>query len=304
MTGATGEHRRCILIIANPAAGRAQAGKRRLSRIISALERRGCTVVIRRAGPRNGEIERLAREAEAEFDIIVAAGGDGTINAVANGLIGTSRPIAILPFGTANVLAREIGLPQRASALADLIVSGPIRPIWPGRVGERLFLTMASSGFDAETVASVAPHLKRRLGRFAFLWAILVCLLKYRAHDLTVAIDGAEYRAATVIATKGRLYAGPYQIAPEADLAEPILHAVLFCRAGRRAVLRYLAALPGGRMARRHDIMLLPARTISVLAMEAVPVQADGEVVGSLPVHFAVADKPLHLVRPRSEREL
>ncbi len=289
--------RRRALIIVNPAAGRSRSSRRRLDRVVAALERRGCAVVLRRVGPASGDAERLAREAEAEFDIIVAAGGDGTVNAVVNGMA-AARAVALLPFGTVNVLAREIGLPRDPEQLAALITAGPARPIWPGRVGDRLFLTMASSGFDAETVAAVNPRLKRHAGRLAFAWAILVCLWRYRACELCVRVDGVDYRAATVIAAKGRFYAGPHVIAPRADLAEPMLDLVLFQRSGRVAVLRYLGALLLGRLPGRHDITIVRAREAFVSAAESVPVQADGEIVAHLPVRIAIADQPLRLVQP------
>jgi YegS/Rv2252/BmrU family lipid kinase len=287
-----------VLIIVNPAAGRSHSSRRRLDRVVAALERRGCAVVLRRAGPVTGDVERLAREAEADFDIIVAGGGDGTLNAVVNGMAGATRAIALLPLGTANVLAREIGLPRDPERLAELIAAGSARPIWPGRVGDRLFLTMASSGFDAETVAAVNPRLKRYLGRLAFAWAILVCLRRYRACELGVRVDGVEHRAATVIAAKGRLYAGPHVIAPRADLAEPMLDLVLLQRSGRLAVLRYLGALLLGRVSGRQDITVLRARGAFVSAAEAVPVQADGEIVARLPVLIGIAEQPLRLVQP------
>ena len=265
--------------------------------MVAALERRGCVVVLRRAGL-GGDAERLAREAEAEFDIIVAAGGDGTLNAVVNGMAGAPRDVGLLAFGTANVLAREIGLPRDPERLADLIAGAPARPAWPGLVGDRLFLTMASSGFDAETVAAVNPWLKRHTGRFAFAWAILVGLWRYRACELCVRVDGVDHRAATVIAAKGRFYAGPHVIAPLADLAEPMLDLVLFERSGRLAVLRYLGALLLDRLPRRHDITFLRSREAFVSAAEALPVQADGEIVARLPVKIGIADRPLRLVRP------
>src|SRR5439155_16860849 len=127
--------------------------RHRLTQIIGALQRRGCTVALRRAGSANGEVEQLARDAIDEFDVVVAAGGDGTVSAVANGIAGSACALALLPFGTANVLAREIGLPRRPEELAELLAAGRTRPIWPGRIrsagGDRLFLTTASSGFDA-----------------------------------------------------------------------------------------------------------------------------------------------------------
>jgi diacylglycerol kinase (ATP) len=291
---------RCrVLIIANPAAGRLGRDRRRFRRIIAALERRGCSVVVRHAGPDVGDAERLARDAEPDFEIVVAAGGDGTLNAVVNGMAATSpRPVALLPFGTANVLAHELGLPRDTERLAALIAARAPRPVWPGLVGGRLFLTMASSGFDAETVAAVDPRLKRRIGRLAFVWAILVCLLRYRPHELTVHADGNDYRATGAIAAKGRFYAGPFVLAPEADLAEPVLHLVLLRRSGRAALLRYLAALLLGRASRCADVQFVRTRAALISAAEPIPVQADGEAVAHLPVRLGIAERPLLLVRP------
>jgi len=290
--------RRHILIIVNPAAGRARFSERRLRRFVAALERQGCTVVLRRAGPSPGQVERLAGQAEPGFEAIVAAGGDGTISAVVNGLGGRAVPFGVLPLGSANVLAREIRLPHAPEALASLVVTGPASPIWPGRVGNRAFVMMASAGFDSEIVAALSPELKRRVGRLAFAWGFLVRLWHCPACELTVRADGVEYRAAAVVAAKGRHYAGPFVVAPGADLAEPVLELVLLDRRGRWAMLRYATALLLGRVPRLGDIAIVRARQASVAGNRALPVQADGEIVGELPITLAVADRPLLLIRP------
>jgi len=290
--------RRRALIIVNPSAGRSRTRRRRLDRVVAALERRGCVVVLRRAGPVGGDVERLAREAEVDFDIVIAAGGDGTVNAVANGLRAVARPVAVIPLGTVNVLAREIKLPRHPEQLAELITAGPARPIWPGQVGDRLFVTMASSGFDAETVATVNPRFKHHFGRLAFAWAIFVCLWRYRGGELRIRAGGVDHSAAAVIAAKGPLYAGPYVVAPRARLAEPMLDLVLFLSTGRLAVLRYLGALLLNRLPRRKDVEFLRSREVFVSAAEALPVQADGEIITRLPVVIGIAGQPLQLVRP------
>jgi diacylglycerol kinase (ATP) len=242
--------------------------------------------------------ERLAREAEPDFDVIVAAGGDGTINAVLNGLAENPRPMGVLQLGTANVLAREIGLPRASKALATLIAEGSPQPVWPGRVGDRLFLMTAGIGFDAEVVAAVDPNLKRRIGRLAFVWAILLRVIHYRRCELRVTVGAVEHRAAAVIAANGRHYAGPFVLAPEANLAEPRLDLVLFRDGGRIAALRYLAALLLGRILHAKGITMLRVQTAEVSSSEPVAIQADGEIVGTVPAKIAVAAQPVMLIRP------
>jgi diacylglycerol kinase (ATP) len=264
--------------------------------VVAALERRGCKVVLRSAqGYRDAE--RLARTAEPEFEAIVAAGGDGTINAVANGLAYKPQPLGILPIGTANVLACELGLPRSSEKLAALLAEAAARPVWPGRIGDRLFLSMAGIGFDAEVVAAVNPRLKRWIGRGAFVWAILLRLLRYSPRELSIRAEGVEYRATAAIAAKGRFYAGPFVMAPGGDLGEPVLHLVLFQAAGRIAAIRYLAALPTGRIPGLKSIGCLRVQSASLSAAEALPVHADGEIIGTLPAVITVAPHSIPVIR-------
>jgi diacylglycerol kinase family enzyme len=219
--------------------------------------------------------------------------------AVVNGLAGIPRPMALLPLGTVNLLAREIGLPRQAERLAELIATAPAQPIWPGRVDGRLFVMMASTGFDAETVAGVDPRLKRYIGRLAFIWAMLARLWHYRPCELVIEADGAEHHAAGLIAAKGRFYAGPFIVAPRANPADPVLELVLFRRAGRMAILGYAAALLRGRLSRSKHVTLLRAPSAGVSGNRSLPVQADGEIVGHLPATIGIAEQPLFLIRPR-----
>jgi len=293
---------RRILVIFNPAAGRGRSGAKRLSRVVAELELRGCTVtVLSTRAP--GDAERLAREADPAFDLIVAAGGDGTVNEVANGIFAASRPLAVLPLGTGNVLANEIGLPRDPRLLAGLIADGTPMPIWPGRAGDRLFLAMTGVGFDAAVLGALDPRLTRRLGKLGYIWAILLCLCRYRRDEFVVGAEGGAYRAASAIVTTGRLYAGRFVIAPDARLDVPLLHIVLFQRAGRLAVLRYLGAMLLGRLHRLADVSILTARRASVAAGKPAAagssmVETDGEIRGRLPLAIEIAASPLLLVQP------
>jgi diacylglycerol kinase (ATP) len=287
---------RRVLIIANPAAGRMRS-RGMLDPIVAALGRRGCCVEVRLAEA-PGSVERLARGAEPHFDVIAAAGGDGTVNAIVNGLAGAPRPVAVLPLGTVNLLAREMGMPSGPEALAQVLASGEAVPIWPGRVGERLFTVVASCGIDAEVVAAVDPTSKSRFGRLAFVGPVLRCLRNYRRCDLSVRVGDVEHRAAAVIAAKGRYYAGRFVAAPEASVADPILQIVLLERSGRAAVLGYAAALLRGKLARCPGVTIVQCRAATVSASAPMPVQADGEIIGPLPLTIGIAERPLPLIRP------
>jgi diacylglycerol kinase family enzyme len=297
-----GKMRRRILIIVNPAAGRKRRSKTRLNRVVAALRRRGCEVALCMThGP--GDAERLARTADPAFEVIVAAGGDGTVNEVANGLRRRSRLLAVLPLGTGNVLANEIGMPHAPEALARVIAEAPAMPVWPGVAGNRLFLAVAGIGFDAEVLSALGAGLKRHIGKFAFGWAVALCLLRYRRREFVVGAAGAEHRAASVVVVKGRRYAGSFVVAPAARLAEPMLHVVLFRRAGRLATVRALAALVLGGLHRLPEVTVLAVPSLEVAAAAtgpspAFPVEIDGELVAQMPIAFAIAETPLLLVQP------
>lgn len=292
---------RRLLIIFNPAAGRSP--KRRLRAILERLDALGCRVVLRETTAR-GDAEAFARGAEAAlFDAVVAAGGDGTVNEVANGLAASTLPLAILPLGTGNVLANEIGLPRDPRRLAALLASGDARPVWMGEVanpvtGIRRFLMMAGIGFDAAVVAGLNEGLKRRVGKLAFVWAIIAEITRYRPCRYRVMCDGIEYSAASVVISKGHFYAGRFVLAPAACLDEPWLHLVLFTRTGRLAALRYLIAMGLGIAHRLPDISILRTTSVSVSEPGGAMVEGDGDVIARLPVTIRVTERPLALIQP------
>jgi diacylglycerol kinase (ATP) len=288
------------LVIFNPASGRGNRAAARLRRVVDERECLGCAVTVRTTEAA-GDAEGMARAAEPEFEVVVAAGGDGTVNEVANGLA-ASRPLAVIPLGTANVLANEIGLPHRPRRLAAVIATGPACPVWPGRAGGRHFLMMAGIGFDAQVLRRVDARHKRRLGKLAFVWPLLVSLWRHRPREYVVHIGGADYRAASVVVAKGHFYAGRYVIAPPARLADPIFQIVLFRGGSRWAALRYLAAMALGIVHRLPDVAILTAHALSVDGDEPGLVQLDGEIAAQLPLAVEVAASPLLLVQPPRAR--
>ncbi len=290
-----------MLIVFNPTAGAGR--RRRLARAVAALIARGVRLDLAETrGP--GDAEVLARDAAGRgVDVVVAAGGDGTIAEVAAGLAGSGAALGVLPLGTANVLAWELGVPAAPERAAAVVAAGRAAMLRPGIARfahgrTRLFVQMLGAGFDAEVVAHLDLALKRRIGRAAYVWQSARELPRYRFPPITAELDGTSVTAASVIVTKGRLYAGRYRIAPEARPLEPGFQVVLFRRPGAMQAALAALALPLGLIPRLPGVEIAPAHRIVLAAAGAVPVQADGDPMGALPVSVADAPDPLRILLP------
>ena len=288
--------RKRIVIILNPLAGSRRQG--RLRAVIARLRQNGAEVRVETTTA-VGDATRFAQQINPnDCDVVVAAGGDGTINEVANGLVGSALPLAIIPLGTANVLAAEIGLAADAASLARTILDGPAVQIHPGVANGRHFLLMAGVGFDAEVVAAVTARLKRWLGKSAYVMQSLSLLLRYDYPRFRLTIDGRGYDACSAIVAKGRFYAGRHICAPDGGLAKPRFEVCIFKRSGPLAVVRYGAALLFGRLPYHPDVLLVSGRDIRVEGPSTARVQGDGDPFGTLPLSIGLAPRTLSLVTP------
>lgn len=285
-----------VLIIYNPVAGRRR--RRRFQRTLRALVRRGCRVSVRETAAAQ-EARIFAREAIGSgFAAIVAAGGDGTINEVAGALAGSGEVLGIIPLGTANVLAAEIGVPSRPERIAAVIAEGNHKKIRIGEISNRRFVMMAGVGFDARTITRVTPGLKRLTGKLAYVIAALSELIHHKPARLRLTLDGNETTAALAVIANGHHYAGRYVLASEARIEEPALHVCLFERGGRWNLLRYLLAMTLGTIGRLPDVRIVKAASGVILGSENEPVQADGDVIGRTPIAFAVLPGSLTMLVP------
>lgn len=283
-------------MIHNPAAGRRNRG--RFDRVVRLIRDSGAELELRPTAAR-GDAEAFAREAAAgPFDAILAAGGDGTINEVINGLAGSAMPLGIVPLGTANVLAIELGLAIGPESIAEAILRGRPRQVCPGLVAGRRFVLMAGIGFDAHVTAGVSLNLKRVLGRGAYAAETLRQWLGWSGGDYRVRIDGADYHASWLIVARGRLYGGRFVCAPNASLFRPELHVCLLERPGRVHLARYMAAFFSGRLDRLRDCRFVVGRSVEVGSPSGDPVQADGDVVARLPVAITLDPTPLNILLP------
>ena len=305
---------KAILLIRNPLAGRRRRGL--VEAVMRHVREAGWTIDLVDTAAA-GDARRIAETCDAaRYAVIAVAGGDGTINEVVNGLArrgGETPALAIVPLGTANVLAQELGLVFKAAALANTMMTGRALLVRPGEAcspnfeglrDPRCFSLMAGAGFDAKVVAGVSAPLKRRLGKAAYVWRSLVEARRYRPVRYAVEVDGARFEAASVIVTRSRLYAGPYVVAPEAALGEPLLHVCLFERWGRSQTLRFGLALLLGRLPRTSGFRVIAGHDVKVSVLSDAgeqrlqPVQIDGDDALTLPISINVAAGTVRLLLP------
>ena len=287
-----------MLVIYNPTAGRRRVS--RLWRVLDVLVAHGVRLEVvetRHAG----HAGLLAREAARRgSELVVAAGGDGTIAEVASGLDGLDAPLGIIPLGTANVLAHELSLPTDANGLAAVLARGQVVPLWPGiargRSGSRLFVQMLGIGFDAHVVHRISRPVKRALGRGAYVLQTLRELPRYDFAPVRLRIDGEAAVAGSVIIAKGSLYGGPYLLAPEARTDAPGFSVMLFEQAGIAAALLAGAALPLNLLGRVPGLVHRRASEVVLPDEAGRPAQADGDPAGTTPLHVSDALAPLRLM--------
>jgi diacylglycerol kinase family enzyme len=303
MTVLTAIAARRLVVIYNPAAG--QRRQRFFRAVLGHLEAMGLMVdLVETRGPGHAtEIARSLAAGACRADMVVAAGGDGTINEIINGLAGGSLPLGLIPLGTAHVLALELGLPRTPGAIAQTLAAGLARPIHLGRatsaLGARHFVMMAGVGYDAHVVAGVSRTLKRRVGKLAYVVEMLRQLGRFHFRPYRLAFDGAApVEAASAILANGRRYGGAFVCAPQADLGLERLDACLFGRGGRLAAVGYGFALGLDLIPRLPSVVLRPFREVAIDGPAGDPVQGDGDIVATLPARITVAEAELMVVAP------
>lgn len=285
-----------ISVITNPTAGRRQ--RHRLDAVLNALRDRGCDPSVVATSAR-GDAEKLARQIDHDqVDVLAVAGGDGTINEVLNGIEAKAPPLAIIPLGTANVLAAEIGLDSAVKAIADTIAFGTPKRISLGLANGRRFAVMASLGLDAEVVRHVSLDLKRFLGKGAYAIETLRQLFAFQAPAYEFAIDGKTQEAFGIIIANGRYFGGRFLVAPNARLDKPSLDVCYATSGGRIAAFRYLASMARGRLADREDYKIIETRSLRVNGPKGMAVQADGDVITQLPAEISVQPDAVTLMFP------
>lgn len=288
------------LLIFNPAAKCVSEGK--IDRAIKLLRAAGSNLEVYPTEKR-GDAELKARKAaNLGFSVVIAAGGDGTYNEVANGLAYTDCQMAILPMGTTNVLAKELEIPENVKGAIKRILNGKAHNVSLGKIVipnsvkpvARYFLLMAGLGFDGAAIYNLNTRLKKYAGKGAYIAGGLKALMGYSPGLLIFKIDGKDYRGYSAIIGNASKYGGNIKATPDASLLEPALYACIMQGRKRLDIIRYTAGIITGRHLSFKDVTYLKAPAIEVNG--TAPIQIDGDYLGTTPAVITVAPDALKLI--------
>jgi YegS/Rv2252/BmrU family lipid kinase len=282
------------VVIFNPQAGK-ERGDVIASTAAGILTEHGLQVELHPTqAPKEASV--IARRFALEADAVVAVGGDGTINEVVNGLAtaeqaGVKAALGIVPAGTVNVLALELGIPFDTEAACNIVANGRTMAFDLGRVNDRLFTLMMGAGIDALTVRNINLRAKRRYRELAFVGAGLKSGFAERPPLFLVRANGRDYRTTFFVAGNARNYAGRFGITPAADPTDGMLDLMLFTGTTRSSLAVFWMGVPSGLHSRSPHVTYVRstrAELTPVDGEETVWFQTDGELAGSLPATVTI----------------
>ncbi len=299
------------VLIYNPAAGRSHhRGGQDLASARKILAEAGIAAEVCETA-RAGDGTRLAREAaRSGRGLVIACGGDGTINEIVNGLAGSPVPMAILRTGTANVLGKELDLPwsipdalrRNLAGRPERIALGLARRDSP-EPWERYFICVAGAGVDGSMVHQVDPRLKNQTGELAYWLTGLSHFFTYPFHAFSVIAGDRRFQAAQVIIGRTKYYAGPFRITAGADLFSNLFEVAVFTSTNRFRYPAHMGEVWAERLQGQRDVHFVKTNRVRCEAPgdESVYAEIDGEPAGKLPIEFTIAPDALTLVVPAAE---
>lgn len=284
-----------VVVIFNPAAKgeKARSVENTLRSIVS-----GATL-----WPTNGRGQgiRLAEQAVHDgYGVVIAAGGDGTINEVVNGIAGWPVTLGILPTGTMNVFAYELGLPlEQLRKCWEVIEDGHVAEIDLARANDQFFVQLAGVGLDARAVEATDLTIRRTIGPLSYVLAALQIISSPPPRLQIACADGRQFEASFALIGNGRHYGGPFPVFSQAQNNDGRLDLLMFRNQGYLHIVRYLQGILAGKPEQMPDVEYLQVPALSVVSDQDTPVEVDGEVSLRTPVRFELAPKRLRVLVPR-----
>ena len=302
------------LLIHNPNAGNGGSGRRRMLDKARRIFAAGGIQTELAETTKAGEATQIAQRADAEGrHLVIACGGDGTLNEIVNGLAapqnGRRVPLALLPGGTANVLAKELNLPWDIPSAAHELVHGEVKDIALGLatpIGhperKKYFLSVGGAGPDGMIVYSIDLGLKARVGILAYWWQGAREVFRYEFPRFRVTAAGRSIDASLVVVGRTKNYGGPFKLTTGADLYEDQFELMALTTQSGLRYLSYLPALWLGKIRDAEGVHFWKADRVICEPLDQNPVyaQVDGEPLARLPVEFRIVPRALKLLVPQN----
>jgi YegS/Rv2252/BmrU family lipid kinase len=288
-----------ILIIKNPVSA---SGKKNnlVAQVIQELKQNQCDVLVYETLSAGDGISYLL-DLQEKFDVIVAAGGDGTVNEVINGMVNIkTTPLAVIPVGTTNVLAKELALPKKAKTLAEIILKGLAKPVYLGRLNDRRFSMMVGVGYDAWIVNEVNLDIKKSFGKLAYVLSMIKQLFTFGKQTFLAEIDGRQTNVSSMIVTQGKYYAGSFVLSRKSSLSSPTMQAIVIDTESFFKFFLTVLSLPLGMMENLPFVQSIACKEIKIKSVESKPrydvLQMDGDKAGTMPAHLKIEEEPISIL--------
>ena len=283
------------IVILNPTAGSPEHVRSWQERVESLAG--DCPV---RVTSHSGEAETLARRAVEEgFARIVAAGGDGTVSQVANGLAGSNAILGVLPMGSVNVFAMELGLPlHNLQRCWDIIEDTNLRLVDMPSANGKYFVQLAGVGLDAQVVKETSLAFKRSFGPLSYLISAAQIAARQPPKLFIESEHTSVEEGSFVLVGNGRLYGGPFPFFKQAVIDDGLFDVVIFKRLGYLEIIRYLQDVVFSADIKVPEIEYFQTRQLRITSEQDVPLEVDGELAGNCPVDFRIRKRALRVLAP------
>lgn len=291
-----------VAVVLNPMAGRGR-GRRSAQRIKDLLSARRLDYTLWTA-QRAGEAGALARQAvDQGAAVVVAAGGDGTLNEALNGIFGSPASLGILPLGTGNDFARHVGIPADLDQAVEVLTSGTHRRVDVGECNGRYFLNIAGCGFDAVVAERVNAGYRMLHGTPAYLAAVAQSLASYRPAHMVIQADQERLESDVMLCSiaNTQSYGGGMRIAPGASIEDGLLDVCVVRQVGRLEFLRAFPRVFRGTHVGHPKFAHFTAHSVTIQSDVPLPVLIDGEVVGTTPVVARIHPAAIEMILPPGE---
>ena len=288
------------LLLLNP---RARRGTEAAPEVQGCLERAGLEVIARRLGDA-AAVDQLIRTEQPRVDRVIAAGGDGTLHTVLQGLAGSGLPLAVLPLGTANNLARTLAIPTSLQEACEVAAGATTRPIDLGWVNGRYFFTTASIGLSVEITESLSHRTKQWWGPLAYGVAAVRALVRARPFRAEIAWAGGRRQSRTVqvVVGNGRYYGSALPVAENATIDDARLDLYTLEIRHWWELIGLVPALRRGRQGEKDSVQALRATEFEIATRVPMDINVDGEIVTRTPARLRVLPAALQVFVPRQPR--